>query len=101
MTPPNGEHPDPLMAGIAAQRQAEQMLMAVLDSTLKQPALTVRANTSKVAIIDEPHPSGSPLVPAVKVLQVALPTGERWDIPLSPAAQRAIHRQLGTPEPTE
>lgn len=95
----NGQQADAMLQQIQAQANAERMLHQMLDNTLRAPAVTKRAATNKVAIVEEPHPSGSDLVPAARVLMVALPTGERWEIPLSPDAARALVRQLGEPEP--
>ena len=94
----NGQQADALLQQIRAQATAEQMLKQMLDQTLRAPALSTRAGANKVAIVEEPHPSGSELVPATKVLLVALPNGERWEVPLSPDAQRSLLRQLGNPE---
>lgn len=83
---------DGLLEQIAAQQRAEQMLMAMLQNTLRNPAVTKRAQTSLVGIFTpDSSNGGKPL----RELHVALPNGERWEIPVSDQAARELIRGLG------
>lgn len=74
---------DPLQR-IAAQMKAQEQLEAVLQATLQNPHTIKRANLNLAALV----PTGG----GQHELIVALPSGERWDIPLSAPALAAIHR---------
>lgn len=74
---------DPLQR-IAAQMKAQEQLEAVLQATLQNPHTIKRANLNLAALV----PTGG----GQHELIVALPSGERWDIPLSVPALAAIHR---------
>jgi hypothetical protein len=83
---------DGLLQQIAQQRQAEQMVMAMLQNTLQSPAVRKRAETSLVGIT-KPRESANG-GPPERELHVALLNGERWEVTLSPEVQRAIVRAL-------
>lgn len=84
---------DPLMAAALEranqEQQTQQMLGAVLHQTMVNPAVIKTAPTSMLGVAEE-GPTG-------RTLRVALPNGERWDIPVSPEAQRAIARAFSEP----
>ena len=84
-----------MIRGAAQQAQAEQLLAALLQQTMRQPAVQHRAPTSLVDV------ANSDSDPRVKVLLAALPNGERWEIDLSPMAQRQIVKALGGVLPVE
>ena len=85
----NGQQADALLQRIAAQQQAEAVLTVALQQALQNPLITKRVTTSLVAISNEEAGAH-----AQKVLHVAIPNGERWDIPLSSNAERALLRAL-------
>lgn len=79
---------DPLQAAVEmqrAQQEAENALRVALQQALVNPSVIRRAQISAVAA--QQGPDGV-------VLTVALPHGERWDVPLSDQARRSLARQL-------
>jgi hypothetical protein len=83
---------DPIQAAIERanqEQQHQQMLGAVLQQTMLAPAVIKTAATSLTGVADD-GPTG-------RMIRVALPNGERWDIPLSPQAQEAVARALIAP----
>lgn len=73
-----------------AQQQAEQMLVATLRATLQQPAMIRQLNVCMVALGTGTGGNGG----SGKVLHVALPSGERIDVPLSRMAETQLLRGL-------
>lgn len=91
--PVNGH--DPLAAAVEqarAHQEGQRALMAALQQALMSPAVVRRAQVSLVAAQDTPDGM---------VLSVALPHGERWDVPLSRQARRSLARQLADAEPAD
>jgi hypothetical protein len=88
---PNGHRrpPSPEEIAIAranAEDQARQQLAAVLQGTLTSPVVGRRAYTSLPMVAVEEDD-----VPAI---YVALPDGERWEIPLTRGASDRIVKAL-------
>lgn len=88
--------PDAVQQAIAnaqRQQQAQELMLQALQNTLENPHTTKRALTNMLAVAQEGQQA---------VLLVALPTGERWEIPMSPQSARTIGRQLlGVENPSE
>lgn len=84
----NGDSPDlsALLKQAAQQQQATEMLRLALDNALRNPMLVKRANLNLTHLIREQD--------GTRLLLIALPNGERWDVPLSEPACRTLHRSL-------
>lgn len=78
-------HADPLMQAAQAQQAAEAQLQAVLQMTLQRPAESRRLNIALPAVVTEK---------GTKILYIALPTGERIELPLPKMVARALAREL-------
>jgi type II secretory pathway pseudopilin PulG len=84
---------DDLVRKAQQQQHAQEMLQQALDQALRAPFVTRRANVNAVSARRDPDGS--------TVLQIALPTGERWDVPLSPRARVHLARTLASQDGTE
>ena len=82
---PHDEQVGRHLAAAQAQQHAQRELARVLDATLANPVCARRAFVNK-CVVDDDEPT----------LLVALPHGERWEIPLNRAgAKRVIDGLLG------
>lgn len=76
-----------------AEQQAQAQLLAVLQHTINSPHTIKRAQLNLTGVVMEGHQA---------VLLVALPSGERWDIPVDPQAARQLGRMLlGIEDPAQ
>jgi hypothetical protein len=81
------------IANAQRQQQAQEMMLQALQNTLQNPHTVKRALTNMLGVAQEGQQA---------VLLVALPSGERWEIPMSPQSARTIGRQLlGVEDPSE
>lgn len=81
----DNQQADSMLRLAAEQTQRHQRVQQLLQQTLNQPHTIHRANEAMVAVAQEDdHP----------ILLVALPSGERWDVPLNAQAAGVILRGL-------
>lgn len=94
----NGSRQDPLQAAIEQARQQEaqqQMLQQILQQAFHQPHRVVQiTGPCMIGVVD--NPTGG------KLLMVAQPNGERWDVPINQALARSLMQSLAeTDEDTQ
>lgn len=82
---------DAALKAAEQQQQAQQQLAAILNHALQSPTVTRRACTCLPVLAWQDQ---------TPVLMVALPSGERWEVPLTLQAAKGIAQAIidGAPQ---